>query len=77
MKSCAETDLRPARAGPGAGMAPLGVYRADVGFGRDNIYTRSTGADAADRAGDIPHPAAEGSAADQGPAGENDSYLVP
>jgi len=51
--------------------------RADVGVGRDNIYTRADAADGTDRLGSIPAPGADGAAGGQGPAGPWDSYLVP
>ena len=51
--------------------------RADCGADFDNIYTRGSGDDGTDPGGGIPAPGGDGSAADQGPAGEHDSYLVP
>ena len=51
--------------------------RADVGSGRDNIYTRSDIAGKGDPAGSIPAPGADAGAADQGPANRYDSYLLP
>jgi len=50
--------------------------RASVGINGDNIYTRAASG-TTDPAGTIPAAGADGSAADQGPAGPNDSYLVP
>jgi prepilin-type N-terminal cleavage/methylation domain-containing protein len=50
--------------------------RADVGCGRDNIYSRAEEDDGADPHGSIPDPADDGSGEDQGPAGPKDSYLV-
>ena len=64
--------------------------RADVGVRHDNIYTRAADdadsddadsddadSDGTDSGGSIPDAGADGSAADQGPAGPLDSYLVP
>jgi len=50
--------------------------RADIGVSGDNIYTRAS-AGATDAGGTIPAPGADGSASDQGPAGEKDTYLIP
>ena len=50
---------------------------ADVGPDQDNIFTRSDKPDAADRQGSLPQAGADGSGADQGPAGEWDIWLIP
>lgn len=49
--------------------------RADVGINQDNIYTRASAA-LTDRCGVIPS-GVNGSAAEQGPAGPEDSFLLP
>lgn len=60
-----------------AGGATWFRYRADVGVNLDNIYTRADAAAGTDPAGSIPSAGPNGMAADQGPAGPNDSFLVP
>lgn len=72
----------PNHAGKGQNVATPGGptswrRRADVGVSRDNIYTRADDADGTDRGGTIPPAGPDGFAADQGPAGPLDSYLVP
>lgn len=72
----------PNHAGKGQNVATPGGStswrsRADVGVGRDNIYTRADEADGTDGGGSIPPGGADGLLADQGPAGPLDSYLVP
>jgi len=59
-----------------AGGSTEWVDRADVGCDLDNVYTRADGPDGTDRHGSIPAAGADASAADQGPAGADDSYLV-
>ena len=51
--------------------------RADCGRNRDNIYTRAAGGEPTDSGGEIPPAGADAAAPDQGPAGPNDSYLIP
>ncbi len=51
--------------------------RPDCGVDRDNIYTRSNDADGGDPGGSIPAPGGDASQADQGPASDVDSYIVP
>jgi len=51
--------------------------RADCGAGNDNIYTRAANASGTDPGGNLPAAGADGSQYDQGPAGPEDSYLLP
>jgi prepilin-type N-terminal cleavage/methylation domain-containing protein len=51
--------------------------RADVGYNADNIYTRAVRAEGADPGGTIPAAGTDGLADDQGPAGDQDSFLLP
>ncbi len=72
----------PNHAGKGQNVATPGGStswrtRADMGVSRDNIYTRADDAEGTDSGGSIPPAGADGLAADQGPAGSLDSYLVP
>lgn len=51
--------------------------RPDCGVDRDNIYTRSNDGDGGDPGGSVPAPGGDASQADQGPASDVDSYIVP
>ena len=67
----------------GAGQTIAGIHggarferRADCGLNADNIYTRAETPVGTDGNGSLP-AAGAGSAADQGPAGPKDNYLIP
>jgi len=54
-------------------------WRSEVGCGvnADSIYTRAAAGKLTDPVGELPPTGTDGSAADQGPSGKDDSWLVP